>query len=67
MNRSSPRSSSVLADRIQLADQRDGMAANTDILWTSLALARYRSALLDEGVRMVTEVVAARTGTDRRD
>ncbi len=27
-------------------------------------MARYRSALLDEGIRMITDVVAARTGTD---
>jgi hypothetical protein len=27
-------------------------------------MARYRSALLDEAIRMVTDVVAARTGTD---
>ena len=27
-------------------------------------MARYRSVLLDEAIRMVTEVVAARTGTD---
>ncbi len=42
----------------------DGIAANTDLLWTSLAMARYRSALLDEGIRMITDIVAARTGTD---
>ena len=27
-------------------------------------MARYRSVLLDEAIRMITEVVAARTGTD---
>ncbi len=27
-------------------------------------MARYRSALLDEAVRMITDIVAARTGTD---
>jgi AcrR family transcriptional regulator len=37
---------------------------HVDLLWTSLAMARYRSVLLDEAIRMVTEVVAARTGTD---
>ena len=38
--------------------------AHVDLLWTSRAMARYRSVLLDEAIRMVTEVVAARTGTD---
>ena len=38
--------------------------SHADLLWTSVAMARYRSVLLDEAVRMVTEVVAARTGTD---
>ncbi|HEY5489197.1 MAG TPA: hypothetical protein VIK00_05090, partial [Candidatus Limnocylindrales bacterium] len=37
---------------------------HADLLWTSLAMARHRSVLLDEAIRMVTEVVAARTGTD---
>ena len=45
-------------------DGGDGIAAHTDLLWTSLAMARYRSALLDEAVRMITDIVAARTGTD---
>ena len=40
------------------------VAAHADLLWTSLAMARYRSVLLDEAIRMITEVVAARTGTD---
>ena len=47
-----------------VADGGDGIAAHTDLLWTSLAMARYRSALLDEGIRMITDIVAARTGTD---
>ena len=47
-----------------VGDGGDGIAAHTDLLWTSLAMARYRSALLDEGIRMITEIVAARTGTD---
>jgi AcrR family transcriptional regulator len=42
----------------------DDLAAHTDLLWTSLVMARYRSVLLDEAIRMVTEVVADRTGTD---
>ena len=47
-----------------VADGGDGIAAHTDLLWTSLAMARYRSALLDEAIRMITDIVAARTGTD---
>ena len=47
-----------------VGDGGDGIAAHTDLLWTSLAMARYRSALLDEGIRMITDIVAARTGTD---
>ena len=31
-----------------VGDGGDGIAAHTDLLWTSLAMARYRSALLDE-------------------
>ncbi len=45
--------------------ERPGEAeVHADLLWTSTAMARYRSVLLDEAVRMVTDVVAARTGTD---
>jgi AcrR family transcriptional regulator len=47
-----------------VADGGDGIAVHSDLLWTSLAMARYRSALLDEGIRMITDIVAARTGTD---
>lgn len=47
-----------------LADQPAETTAHTDLLWTSLAMARYRSVLLDEAIRLVTAVVAARTGTD---
>ena len=47
-----------------MADQPDAAEAHADLLWTSLALARYRTVLLDEAIRMVTGVVAARTGTD---
>ena len=38
--------------------------SHADLLWTSIAMARYRSVLLDEAIRMVTDVVAARTGTN---
>jgi len=45
--------------------ERPGEAeSHADLLWTSTAMARYRSVLLDEAIRMVTDVVAARTGTD---
>ena len=47
-----------------LADQPGVAEAHADLLWTSLALARYRTVLLDEAIRMVTGVVAERTGTD---
>ena len=53
---------SVIASRIE---ERPGRAeVHADLLWTSLAMARYRSVLLDEAIRMATDVVAARTGTD---
>ena len=46
-------------------EERPGQAESyVDLLWTSVAMARYRSVLLDEAIRMVTDVVAARTGTD---
>src|SRR5664280_2940968 len=38
--------------------------SHVDLLWTSIAMAHYRSVLLDEAIRMVTDIVAARTGTD---
>jgi AcrR family transcriptional regulator len=45
--------------------ERPGEAeVHADLLWTSVAMARHRSVLLDEAIRMVTDVVAARTGTD---
>ena len=50
--------------RIQRRRRGEGRRAHTDLLWTSLAMARYRSALLDEAIRMITDVVATRTGTD---
>ena len=49
---------------LNLADRPADKAAHTDLLWTSLVMARYRSVLLDEAIQMVTAVVAARTGTD---
>ena len=45
-------------------EQPDEAAAHVDLLWTSMALAKHRSVLIDEAIRMVTDVVAARTGTD---
>jgi AcrR family transcriptional regulator len=47
-----------------VVDGSPGLAAQADLLWTSLAMAEYRSVLLDEAIRMVTEVVAERTGTN---
>ena len=47
-----------------IASGPDATAAHVDLLWTSLAMAKYRSVLLDEAIRMVTDVVAQRTGTD---
>jgi AcrR family transcriptional regulator len=37
---------------------------HADLLWTSVAMTRYRSVLLDAAIGMVTDVVATRTGTD---
>ena len=39
-------------------------ATQSDLLWTSTVMAHRRSVLLDEAVRMITDIVAARTGTD---
>ena len=39
-------------------------ASQSDLLWTSTVMTHRRSVLLDEAVRMVTDIVAARTGTD---
>ena len=52
----------VIASHI--AERPGQVEVHADLLWTSVAMARYRSVLLDEAIRMVTEVVAARTGTD---
>ena len=55
----------VVSGIVSSVVRRPGEAvAHTDLLWTSLAMARYRSVLLDEAIRMVTAVVADRTGTD---
>ena len=45
-------------------EQPDEAAAHVDMLWTSLALAKHRSVLIEEAIRMVTDVVAARTGSN---
>ena len=45
-------------------EQPDEAAARVDLLWTSRALAQHRSVLIDEAIRMITDVVAARTDTD---
>src|ERR1035437_2938146 len=46
----------VIASRIE---ERPGQAeVHADLLWTSVAMARYRSVLLDEAIRMVPAVVA---------
>ena len=47
-----------------VVDGGGNLAVHTDLLWASLGMTRYRSVLLDEAVRMITDVVAARTGTD---
>jgi len=47
-----------------VVDRPGSVAANTELVWTSLAMAPYRSVLLDEAIGMIIEVVAARTGTD---
>jgi AcrR family transcriptional regulator len=52
----------VISSRI--GELPGGAEGHADLLWTSTAMARYRSVLLDTAIRMVTDVVAARTGTD---
>jgi AcrR family transcriptional regulator len=45
--------------------ERPGEAeSHADLAWTSTAMARHRSILLDQAILMVTDVVASRTGTD---
>jgi len=48
----------------RIGERPGGAEIHADLLWTSTAMARYRSVLLDEAIRMVTGIVAARTGTD---
>jgi AcrR family transcriptional regulator len=46
-------------------EERPGEAeSHADLAWTSTAMARHRSVLLDQAIGMVTDVVASRTGTD---
>jgi AcrR family transcriptional regulator len=40
------------------------LLTQSDLLWTSAIMAHSRSVLLNEVTRMVTDAVAARTGTD---
>jgi AcrR family transcriptional regulator len=47
-----------------VVDRPGSIAASTELVWTSLAMASYRSVLLDQAIGMITEVVANRTGTD---
>ncbi len=47
----------------EVLEQPDEAAAHVDLLWTSQALAKHRSVLVDEAVHMVTDVVADRTAT----
>jgi AcrR family transcriptional regulator len=47
-----------------LAERPGEPAGHVDLLWTSVAMAKYRSVLLDEAIHMITGVVAERTGTD---
>ena len=54
----------VLASVASSVGAEPDVTVHADLLWTSLAFARYRSVLLDEAIRMVTEIVADRTGTD---
>ena len=48
----------------QICEHPGDAASQSDLLWTSTVMAHRRSVLLDEAVRMVTDIVAARTGTD---
>ena len=45
-------------------EQPDETEAHVGLLSTAKVLARHRSVMIDEAIRMVTDVVAARTGTD---
>lgn len=48
----------------QIVEHPGDAASQSDLLWTSTVMAHRRSVLLDEAIRMATDVVAARTGTD---
>jgi AcrR family transcriptional regulator len=48
----------------RIAEHPQDAASQSDLLWTSTVMAHRRSMLLDEAIRMVTDIVAARTGTD---
>jgi AcrR family transcriptional regulator len=48
----------------QIVEHPGDAASQCDLLWTSTVMAHRRSVLLDEAVRMLTDIVAARTGTD---
>ena len=48
----------------RIAEHPGEAESHADLMWTSIAMTRYRSILLDEAIRMVTDIVAARTGTD---
>ena len=49
---------------VQIVEHPGDAACQSDLLWTSTVMANRRSVLLDEAVRLVTDIVAARTGTD---
>jgi AcrR family transcriptional regulator len=48
----------------QVVEHPRDAVSQGDLLWTSTVMAHHRSMLLDEAIRMVTDIVAARTGTD---
>jgi len=48
----------------QIGEHPGAAEGHADLLWTSVAMTRYRTVLLDVAIRMVTDVVAARTGTN---
>ena len=55
----------VLSSIMARVDQRPGgVAAPVDLLRTGVAVVWQRSALLGEAIRLITDVVAERTGTD---
>ena len=55
----------VFADiATRMVERPKDAAAQSDLLWTSTVMAHRRSMLLDEAIRMVTDIVAVRTGTD---